>query len=64
MFAIVIAVLVALLVAVMLLGGGEHGPGRHLSTPTADNDPAARESVVAGANIPRAPARVSLGTPR
>ena len=31
-FLIVIAVLVVLLVAGMLISGGQHGPGRHLSS--------------------------------
>jgi hypothetical protein len=33
-FAIIVAVLILLVVAVMFVGGGEHGPGRH--TPSGD----------------------------
>lgn len=39
-FLIVAAVLVVLLVAGMLIGGGQHGPGRHLNS-TAGLDAAA-----------------------
>lgn len=64
MFAIVTAVVVTLLIAVMLLDGSEHGPGRYLSTPTAVGDPATSTRGVTGAHPAHAPARVSLGTPR
>ncbi|MFD7011345.1 hypothetical protein [Rhodococcus jostii] len=33
--ALVLGVLLVLVVAVMLFGGGNHGPGRHLSAPAA-----------------------------
>ncbi len=33
--AVVVGVLIVLVVAVMLLSGGNHGPGRHLSAPAA-----------------------------
>ena len=31
-FGAVVAALIVLVIAVMLLAGGDHGPGRHLST--------------------------------
>lgn len=33
--AVVVGVLIVLVVTVMLLSGGNHGPGRHLSAPAA-----------------------------
>ena len=33
--ALVVGVLIVLVVAVMLFGGGNHGPGRHLSAPAS-----------------------------
>lgn len=37
--AVVVGVLIVLVVAVMLFGGGNHGPGRHLSAPAAGVHP-------------------------
>ncbi|MFD6859170.1 hypothetical protein ACFWCF_17735 [Rhodococcus sp. NPDC060090] len=39
MVAAVVGVLLVLVVAVMLFGGGNHGPGRHLSAPAAAAHP-------------------------
>jgi hypothetical protein len=39
-FLIVTAVLVVLLVAGMLIGGGQHGPGRHFSSMVGVDTPA------------------------
>jgi hypothetical protein len=38
-FLISAAVLVALMIALMLVSGGQHGPGRHLSSASTDTAP-------------------------
>jgi hypothetical protein len=38
-FVITVAALVLLMVAVMLISGGDHGPGRHLSSATGGAAP-------------------------
>ena len=48
-FGIVVAVLVFLLVIVLLISGGEHGPRRHLSGGTGGHAP--RSRVTAGLSV-------------
>ncbi|HYI59871.1 MAG TPA: hypothetical protein VEX66_17015 [Microlunatus sp.] len=52
-FLIVTAVLVVLLVAGMLIGGGQHGPGRHFSSMAGVDTPAVPTTLAATAGQAR-----------